>query len=288
MDNEVTDSCGIPGWDKVDALAVALIEPKGLSVTPAQAETIIQRYGALLEYDKHPIQFQQTLQQKPLRGRFARIRQYRVGHVSLEKMKGCFLSGGAPACSPSKSRIVEAILIHLLEDITQPRREVDERGKNKYTSRYKLVLSAYNSIRARVLNSDILMQRTNLMLVNLNEFTLLRWYKNSIRRDEIKLLMQGFTLPQPQPCTNDPLLPAKILPTSPPAPPEDCHIFHEVDDQTGLARLRDKSSTQVIIAPTTPVTIPATSGTTSATLIDPAAIPLPCLLYTSDACRRRG
>ena len=191
----------------------------------------------------------------------------------LLSLNRCFLSGGAPACSPSKSRIVEAILIHLLEDITQPRREVDERGKNKYTSRYKLVLSAYNSIRARVLNSDILMQRTNLMLVNLNEFTLLRWYKNSIRRDEIKLLMQGFTLPQPQPCTNDPLLPAKILPTSPPAPPEDCHIFHEVDDQTGLARLRDKSSTQVIIAPTTPVTIPATSGTTSATLIDPAAIP---------------
>ena len=87
MDNEVTDSCDIPGWDKVDALAVALIEPTGLSVTPAQAETIIQRYGALLEYDKQPIQFQQTLQQKPLRGRFARIRQYRVGHVSLEKMK---------------------------------------------------------------------------------------------------------------------------------------------------------------------------------------------------------
>ena len=52
---EATDSYGILGWDKVDTLAVALIEPKGLSVTAAQAHRIMELYGHLLEYDKRPI-----------------------------------------------------------------------------------------------------------------------------------------------------------------------------------------------------------------------------------------
>jgi hypothetical protein len=34
-----------------------------------------------------------------------------------------FLSRGTPVCSSSKSRILEAIVIHLFEDITQPRCE---------------------------------------------------------------------------------------------------------------------------------------------------------------------
>ena len=68
MEQDATDSCGIPGWDKVDALALALIAPKGLLVTAAQAQRIVEAYGALLEYDKRPVQFQQRIHQKPLRG----------------------------------------------------------------------------------------------------------------------------------------------------------------------------------------------------------------------------
>ena len=189
----------------------------------------------------------------------------------------CFLSGGMPACSPSRSRIVEAIIIHLFEAHTQPRREVDEQGKAKFTSRYKLVLSAYNAIRARVLNSTSIMQGTKLMLINLNEYTLLRWYKNSSRRDESRLLMQGLTLPQPEPCATDTLPPPQVLPASPPAPPEDSHMFEEAPDQTGKARVRDTSSVVIPVAPlphttdTTPIVQTSTSttlvATTSATLV---------------------
>ena len=87
VDTGVEDSRGIPGWDKVDALAVALTEPKGLSVTTAQAERIVELYDNLLEYDKRPVRFHQRLQQRPLRGPFVRCRQYGSGRVSLEKMK---------------------------------------------------------------------------------------------------------------------------------------------------------------------------------------------------------
>lgn len=86
VDAEAVDSSGIPGWDRVDSLARALLELSGLSVTSAQASKIQQLYSDLLEYDKKPIIFAPR-QHKPTRGRFARSRQRISGHVSTENVK---------------------------------------------------------------------------------------------------------------------------------------------------------------------------------------------------------
>ena len=83
-DDEALDASGIPGWDKVDALAKALINLEGLAVTNAQAREIQKLYDDLLEYDKRPIVFKPRLQRSS-RGRFARSK--RSGHISLEAMK---------------------------------------------------------------------------------------------------------------------------------------------------------------------------------------------------------
>ena len=55
--NEAVDSQGIPGWEKVDRLARALLCLSGLCVTNTQAAEIQQLYSKLLDYDKktyHP------------------------------------------------------------------------------------------------------------------------------------------------------------------------------------------------------------------------------------------
>lgn len=39
----------------------------------------------------------------------------------------------------------------------------------QYASRWKLVVSEYNTIRARLYNSQALLEGTNLMLYNINE-----------------------------------------------------------------------------------------------------------------------
>ena len=41
---EALDSRGIPGWDRVDALAEALLGLSGLSVTSAVAKRILELY----------------------------------------------------------------------------------------------------------------------------------------------------------------------------------------------------------------------------------------------------
>jgi len=90
---------------------------------------------------------------------------------------------------------VEALCILLCQKFPHPRREVNAgTGRPVYTSRWKCILSEYNSVRARLLNSQALLEGTNLVLYTVNETTLLHWYKNSVRRDEIKLLMQGLSL----------------------------------------------------------------------------------------------
>ncbi|XP_057294594.1 uncharacterized protein LOC130623117 [Hydractinia symbiolongicarpus] len=50
-----TDSRGIPGWHKVDALATYLLSIDGLSITTAASNEIIRLYNQLDRYDKAPI-----------------------------------------------------------------------------------------------------------------------------------------------------------------------------------------------------------------------------------------
>lgn len=49
------DASGIPGWDRVDDLAKALMELNGIAITTTQAQEIKHLYNRLLDYDKKPI-----------------------------------------------------------------------------------------------------------------------------------------------------------------------------------------------------------------------------------------
>ena len=150
---------------------------------------------------------------------------------------------------------MEALCILLCQKFPHPRREVNAgTGRPVYTSRWKCILSEYNSVRARLLNSQALLEGTNLVLYTVNETTLLHWYKNSVRRDEIKLLMQGLSLPQHQLCAGHNLPPPQQLPSSLP-PPVNPHISAEPEDTTGQAKVRKPKS---ISAPT-----PSSAGPSS-------------------------
>ena len=84
-DDEALDYRGIGGWEKVDRLARALVNLKGLCVTNAQAEELKMLYSQLLDYDKKPVTFQPR-QIKRMRGRFARSKN-RVGFAGVDAMK---------------------------------------------------------------------------------------------------------------------------------------------------------------------------------------------------------
>ena len=120
---------------------------------------------------------------------------------------------------------MEAVCILLCQKYRQSRREVDS-GKIVYKSRCRLIISEYNNIRARLLNSPVL-EDTNLMLYSINETTLIKWFKNEVRRDEITLLMQGLSPPQQPLCAAESLPPAQELSASPGPPSNQSSHHHQ-------------------------------------------------------------
>ena len=97
---------------------------------------------------------------------------------------------------------------------------------------------AYNEVRARLLNSQSLLEDTNLVLFTINEKTLMQWYKNSTRCNEVKMLLQGLPHIPSQSTAKESLPQALRRPTSYPSPPNTPHTFYEAEDRMGLARVR--------------------------------------------------
>ena len=80
----------------------------------------------------------------------------------------------------------------------------------------------------------------------------MRWYKNTVRRQEITMLMQGLVLPNPRPCAASPLPSVMERPTSPPPLPVEPFEFHEPVDTYGQARVRRRGNILVSSIPPPP------------------------------------
>ena len=115
-----TDFKSIQGWDKVVKLARALVDVTE-PITNVKGEWLVELYSELHAFDKKLITYSRTL--KPSKGSFARNKS---GHVGQEATKGCFVSGGSPSLPPSKSRVVEAICVQLMNAITSPTRKTSK------------------------------------------------------------------------------------------------------------------------------------------------------------------
>ena len=77
------------GWrDKVDSLVRALLSLEGLCVTNKQVREIKLLYDDLPDIDKNPLSFQSRAQRP--RGRFARTKTSRSGHVGITAMRKYF------------------------------------------------------------------------------------------------------------------------------------------------------------------------------------------------------
>ena len=150
-------------------------------------------------------------------------------------------------------------------EITHPRKQSLSDGRQRCTSRLKLALSEYNQVRARLLNSQPLLDDTNMMLYTINETTLTRWYKNKKRINDIRDLMQGLSLPSIPVCSTSSLPPAEVLPPAPPPPPLHPHIFEEPEDTSGTAAVQCSSSTGVTTCVLTASRLTASPSTVSRT-----------------------
>jgi hypothetical protein len=82
-----------------------------------------------------------------------------------------FVTGGQVARCPSKSRLVEAIILRLTGEAVEQRAKGPE---SPYLSKWKVILLRYNALRNTVINSR-LYKDTQLQLFPVNETTISKW-----------------------------------------------------------------------------------------------------------------
>ena len=256
-DDVATDWRSIPGWEKVDALAAALIDSTdGLAVSQTDAEKIVGLYQQLSDFDKRPLIYERQLKPSGA-GRFARSKEDTGGsHVGVDAMKRCFLSAGTPSLPPSKSRVVEAICTRLSITITSS-------DKNPHVSRCAKMIQRYNIIRTCVMDCPVIVDSTGIALFSINETTLTKWYtifvlftiliglqfliillpdfrlQNAARRQEIAVLQQSIDLPPPILIAQEALPPPRQLETRQGQPTSGGHHnLSDPADATGQAKVR--------------------------------------------------
>lgn len=99
-----------------------------------------------------------------------------------------------------------------------------------------------------------------------------RWCKDTTRRNEVRTLLQGRSLPPPSVVSAVPLPPPQTRPTEPPLPPQNPLIFSEPEDTVGMARVRGAPSISLAttVSPLLPVTSTYVPASTSATSSPPS------------------
>ena len=75
--------------------------------------------------------------------------------------------------------------------------------------------------------------------------------------------MQGLSLPSRKVCSASPLPAAELRPTSPRPPPEQPHIFEEVVDTVGQARVRGMPPATLVVSPSVLTTITTNTSLSS-------------------------
>ncbi len=98
-------------------------------------------------------------------------------------------TSSAPAQWPDCCRLVETIFVRLCTVHPSPKRK----GKGTL-SRWSLILQDYRRIRQLVLGNSLVMGGTSMQLVEVNQNTLIQWYKHRQKKQELSVLLQGIQL----------------------------------------------------------------------------------------------
>ncbi|XP_076848241.1 uncharacterized protein LOC143493605 [Brachyhypopomus gauderio] len=231
------DVHNIPGMERVDELAEYLVELRtqtSLTLTNQQTTTIVSLWQNLNQFDKNRLVYAARHQDRLLTGRFRSPKKKAVFTPGVESTKRCVLgSSGSPAQWPDCCRLIESIFIRLANIHRSPK----TLGKVS-VSRWALMLEDYRKIRQLVLNNGTVMEQTTLQLVEVNQKTLMQWYKERLKSQEVSVLLQGVRLPDARPVAAQPLLPANVQPDEPPQYPHQVHIYHMPPNTAGQAKTK--------------------------------------------------
>ncbi|XP_076833440.1 uncharacterized protein LOC143478370 [Brachyhypopomus gauderio] len=270
-DDMAVDDQNVSGFQHVDRLAEYLVDLRkqtSLYLTNQQAKRIISLWGSLHESDKMRVVYAARHQKRLLSGHF-RTPKKPTHTPGVESTTRCVLgASSAPAQWPDCCRLVETVIIRLCNIYPCPKRK----GRGGF-SRWSLILQDYRKIRQLVLGNSMVMQNTEIQLVEINQNTLVQWHNARQRKQELSVLVQGTTLPPSLAEASEPLQQARTL-QSHPQETRDPHEYRLPESTAGQAKQRFQQ-----IRPQQ--TLGTAQAVTGATCLMPNIILLPASLASS-------
>ncbi|XP_029687974.1 uncharacterized protein [Takifugu rubripes] len=209
----VVDDKYKPGYQHVDSLGEYLVELReqtALFLNRQQTDTIISLWQNLQDYDKQQVVYAARHQGRLLSGRF-RTPKKPSTTPGVESTTRCTLGASSvPAQWPDCCRLVENIFMRLCNLHPSPLK----RGR-KTDLRWSLILRDYHRIRQLVTGNALVMQDTDIQLVEVNQNTLIQWHNQRQKGLELSVRLQGTVLPTALPVSAQPLQEARVLPAEP-------------------------------------------------------------------------
>ena len=135
----------------------------------------------------------------------------------------------------------------LVEKLCQAHPSPEKQPSGKTATRWSCVLQDYINIRKKIVNNAIIMDHTQIQLLELNSFTISKWHNNKSKEADCKMLLQGSRLTDPPMAANR-SLPATISSSSilPEVLPETQHqfVFPDNTARTVTGKINRESTSQ--------------------------------------------
>ncbi|XP_030261766.1 uncharacterized protein LOC115574407 [Sparus aurata] len=237
------DDQDVPGYQQVDRLAeylVKLREQTSVCLTNQQSSAIITLWEKLDEGDKQRVIYAAQHQGRLSSGRFRTLKK--PSQTPGVESTTLFMLGASsePAQWPNCCRLVENIFIRLCDLHQGPVRK----GKGA-DSRWSLILRDYHKIRQLVVCNSLVMQGSEIQLVEVNQNTLIQWHNSRQKMQELSVLPQGTALHSALPESEEPLQEARALPAEPRSARQE-HQYQLPESTAGQAQQRPTASSRPI------------------------------------------
>ncbi|XP_073724498.1 uncharacterized protein [Misgurnus anguillicaudatus] len=244
------DARGIPGWEAVDALAGYLV---GLNRTitalsNAEVAEILRLYSHLSAFDKTPTSYSLKSKKQNLSGPWRASRKRSGSAPGQQAAERLFMVHGQAAHRPDKNRISECVALKLYKEYKQPRNRPKDNKGRRFAIPQSIVMT-YSHIKQLVEYCKEIMNRTDLVLVNINNTTVSDWLQDCSKTSEKGSLLQGVRLPRQIAVAKESLLEVRDLPSQPVQHGHTPLEFQEPENREGEAKIRRRNSSRTPAIP---------------------------------------
>ncbi|MEQ2189803.1 hypothetical protein GOODEAATRI_029126, partial [Goodea atripinnis] len=241
QDTTRCDSRGFPGWEAIDNLAEYLLSLNRTitALSTTEVAKIMQLYSALHAMDKRPSKYTLKSKKRTLSGPWRASRKRSGSAPGQQAAERLFMTHGQAAQRPDTTRITECICLKLLKEYQQARNRPKD-CKGKVLPIPQSIVQTYCHVKQLLEDCQPIQDKTNLLLVTINNTTVCAWLHGRQKRTDRDTLLQGVQLPQKVSVAENSLPDPRQLPSIPVEHGHKCMEFQEPENREGEAVIRPR------------------------------------------------